>query len=149
MFWLLRSGTDPDYFSPLEVAWSAHLKFRGATNARINSISSVLRFEPDPATRDEQRRIVHEPATGGTKLLDVDLLGNKRMIPFTLFLPVRADATDAEALIHRYEAAAITHYDDLAALRAALDRMPCCASTADGDIAGQPLNVVWLGISTT
>ena len=34
--WLLRSGTDPDYFSPLEVAWSLHTPLAGDTNAQIN-----------------------------------------------------------------------------------------------------------------
>ena len=47
VFWLLRSGTDPDYFSPLEVAWSAHFKFRGATNARIDEHFERLAF-PNP-----------------------------------------------------------------------------------------------------
>jgi hypothetical protein len=145
VFWLLRSGTDPDYFSPLEVAWSAHLKFRSATNARIDEHFERLAFPNPIPPRGTSSGVLFTNPQPVTKLLNVDLLGNKRMIPFTLFLPVRADATDAEALIHRYEAAAITHYDDLAALRAALDRMPCCASTADGDIAGQPLNVVLVG----
>jgi hypothetical protein len=34
--WLLRSGTDPDYYSPLEVAWSLHRPFHGDANARID-----------------------------------------------------------------------------------------------------------------
>src|SRR5689334_9567117 len=34
--WLLRSGTDPDYYSPLEVAWSLHTPLASDTNARIN-----------------------------------------------------------------------------------------------------------------
>jgi hypothetical protein len=34
--WLLRSGVDPDYYSPLEVAWSLHTVFGGDANARID-----------------------------------------------------------------------------------------------------------------
>ena len=34
--WLLTSGTDPDYFSPLEVAWPFHRKFSDKSNDRID-----------------------------------------------------------------------------------------------------------------
>jgi hypothetical protein len=36
-------------------------------------------------------------------------------------------------------------YTDLAALRAALERLPCCATDAHGVTAGDPLNVVFVG----
>jgi hypothetical protein len=42
--WLLRSGTDPDYFSPHEVAWSMHTMFGGATNTRMEDYFSNLGF---------------------------------------------------------------------------------------------------------
>ena len=34
--WFLRTGTDPDYYSPREVAWSLHIPLRGDVNARID-----------------------------------------------------------------------------------------------------------------
>ena len=145
VLWLLRSGTDPDYFSPLEVAWSAHVKFGGATNARIDKHFERLAFQNPIPPRGTSSGILFTNPQPVTKLLNVDLLGNKRMIPFTLFLPVSADAPEAEALIHRYEATAISHYDDPAALREELARLPCCASTVEGDATGQPLNVVLVG----
>lgn len=39
VLWLLHSGTDPDYFSPLEVAWSMHTLLGGATNARASTVT--------------------------------------------------------------------------------------------------------------
>jgi hypothetical protein len=145
VLWLLRSGTDPDYFSPLEVAWSAHVKFAGATNARIDEHFERLAFQNPIPPRGTSSGILFTNPQPVTKLLNVDLLGNKRMIPFTLFLPVSAGAPDAEALIHRYEATAISRYDEPAALREALAGLPCCASTVAGDATGQPLNVVLVG----
>ena len=48
--WLLQSGTDPDYFSPLEVAWSMHTLLGGATNASIDDHFNKLGFRnPIPA----------------------------------------------------------------------------------------------------
>ena len=43
--WLLRSGTDPDYFSPHEVAWSFHTWLGGATNTQIDDYFSNLGFK--------------------------------------------------------------------------------------------------------
>ena len=39
----------------------------------------------------------------------------------------------------------ITDYKDLAALRAALERLPCCASDARGTARGDPLNAIFVG----
>jgi hypothetical protein len=145
VFWLLRSGTDPDYFAPLEVAWSAHVKFGGETNARIDQHFDRLAFpNPIPAHGASSGILFTNPQPV-TKLLNVDLLGNKTMIPFTLFLPVNANATQAGQLIHRYEESAISHYDELDALRTALEKLPCCAATVGGDATGEPLNVVLVG----
>jgi hypothetical protein len=43
--WLLRTGTDPDYFSPLEVAWSAHATLGGSVNAAIDEHFDKLGFK--------------------------------------------------------------------------------------------------------
>ena len=64
-----------------------------------------------------------------TKLLNVDLLGRTTLIPFSLFLPVPQD--DAARCHGRRDACCsairdsdVTDYSDLAALRAALERLP-------------------------
>jgi hypothetical protein len=145
VFWLLRSGTDPDYFSPLEVAWSAHVKMAGDTNARIDEHFDRLAFpNPIPAHGASSGILFTNPQPV-TKLLNVDLLGNKSMLPFTLFLPVRGDVAQAGEQIHRYADSEIARYDDLGALRGALESLPCCAGTNEGAAAGEPLNVVLVG----
>ena len=145
MLWLLRSGADPDYFSPLEVAWSAHVKFGGETNARIDEHFSRLAFpNPIPAHSTSSGILFTNPQPV-TKLLTVDLLGSRMMIPFTLFLPVPGDRAGAKEIIHQYDAAQIANYDDLRTLRDALARLPCCGATADGRPVGEPLNVVLIG----
>ena len=75
--WLLRSGTDPDYFSPLEVAWSMHTPLAGDTNARIDDHFDRFAFKnpiPPGATRTG---ILFTNPQRSTKLLNVDLLGKK------------------------------------------------------------------------
>ena len=145
MLWLLRSGADPDYFSPLEVAWSAHVTLSRETNARIDEHFNQLAFPNPIPARGTSSGILFTNPQPVTKLLTVDLLGSRMMIPFTLFLPVPGDIAGAKEVIHQYAATEITNYDDLDALREALEGLPCCAATADGRPGGEPLNVVLIG----
>ena len=146
--WLLRSGTDPDYFSPLEVAWSVHKPLAGSANASIDQHFEQLGFRNPIAAGTTRSGILFTNTERGTKLLNVDVLGQKTLVPFTLFLPVPANdassgATAAQSLF-QYPASQVVDYRDLAALRAAIEGLPCCAE-ARGEAQGDPLNVVVVG----
>lgn len=140
--WLLKPGTDPDYFSPLEVAWSMHKTLAWGTNARIDDHFNSLGFKnpiPPGATRAGMLLINPERIT---RLLNVDLFHRKGLIPFSVFLPVPDDAgPHSGQAMFSYPDAEITDYEDLPALRAALARLPCCAAGAHGD----PFNAVFVG----
>ena len=141
--WLLRTGTDPDYFSPLEVAWSTHSTFGGNVNAAIDEHFDKLGFKNPIAPGTTRAGIIFTNPEHRTKLLNVDVLGRQALVPFTLFLPVPQDsaaagATAAEAAF-RYPSSELTDYRDLGALRAALERLP------DAATQGEPLNVVLVG----
>ena len=145
--WLLRSGTDPDYFSPDEVAWSLHTLFGGATNTRIDDYFRNLGFSnpiPPGATRSG---IVFTNPDQGIKLVNVDLLGSQTLIPFSFFLRVPGGTMDPRLaqIPFPFPEAAITDYEDLASLRAALERLPCCATDASGTVQADPLNAVGVG----
>ena len=142
--WLLRSGTDPDYFSPLEVAWSMHKTLAGAANASIDDHVQELAFDnPIPPGATHSGVIFINPQ-GGTTLVNIDLFGRKTLVPFSLFL--HPDDHDGPApLTFQHPQAQITDYHDLDALRSALERLPCCATDASGSVQGDPLNVVLIG----
>ncbi len=145
MLWLLRAGADPDYFSPLEVAWSAHVKLARETNARIDEHFSKLAFPNPIPAHGTSSGILYTNPQPVVKLLTVDLLGSKMMIPFTLFLPVPGDIASAQEVIHQYAETQIANYDDLDSLHGALAKLPCCGASADGRLVGEPLNVVLVG----
>src|SRR5210317_697349 len=52
-YWLLSTGLDPDYFSPLESAYAFHGTFSSSTNAKIDDQFRVMAFRnpivPDAA----------------------------------------------------------------------------------------------------
>ena len=143
--WLLRSGTDPDYYSPLEVAWSLHTPFGGSTNARIDDHFDKLALKNPIGPGTTRAGILFTNPDRRTKLLNVDLLGRRTLIPFSLFLPVPDEAADRGSTLFRYPDAQVVDYTDLAAFRAALERLPCCATDAHGATPGDPLNVVFVG----
>lgn len=145
MLWLLRSGLDPDYFSPREVAWSAHVTFGGKTNDRIDEHFERLAFQnpiPPGGTRSGMLFTNPQPVT---KLLNVDLLGDEMMIPFTLFVPVPGGPReDYQQYIYPYADSELTYCYDEAALRRSIEALPCCA-TSSSAAAGDPINVVLVG----
>jgi hypothetical protein len=145
--WLLRPGSDPDYFSPLEVAWSVHMPFTRAANARIDDRFDSLAFKSPILPGETRKGVIFINPERLTRLLNIDLLQRKGLIPFTLFLPVPDDAADplSGTISFSYPEARIIHYKDLAALRAALERLPCCASDAGGTAGGDPLNTIFVG----
>jgi hypothetical protein len=145
--WLLRTGVDPDYFSPLEVAWSVHSAFARETNSRIDDHFDALGFSnPIPAGTTRAGVVFTNPQPR-SKILNLDLVGNEELISFSLFVPVPDSPADEqlERLTHRLDGAEAIDYQDPAALRAALERLPCCATGVDGAVRGDPLNLVVVG----
>jgi len=144
---LLRTGTDPDYFSPLEVAWSLHGRLSSGTNARIDEWFNQQGFRNPIPPGETRSGVVFTNPARGTKLLNVDLLGDQSLVVFTLFLRVPDDDADPSfsRSLFEYPASAITDYQDLASLRGALERLPCCAMDAAGQVNGDPLNGVAIG----
>lgn len=143
--WLLRSGTDPDYFSPLEVAWSAHVSFDAKTNARIDEHFDRLALRGAvPAGRSSSGVLFTNPQPV-TKLLNVDLLGDRTLVPFTLFLKVPDGiGVSFEEQINQYAPDEITRCDDEASLRRAIAALPCCGQP-EGSGAPEPVNLVVIG----
>jgi len=145
--WLLRPGSDPDYFSPLEVAWSLHAPLARETNARIDDLFDKLSFKNPILPGETRAGVLFTNPERRTRLLNIDLLQSQGLIPFSLFLGVPDDNPDPRSGPDLFDPADadIIDYKDLAALRAALERLPCCASDAPGTARGDPLNAVFVG----
>ena len=138
--WLLRSGTDPSYFSPLEVAWPLHSKFAKKSNARIDAYFNTLDFKSPIPPGTVRSGILFVNPHRGTYVLNVDLLGQQSIYPFTLFLPIPGEHNAlVQETLERIAEATENNYQDTESFRTALEQLPCCAS--DGD----PANMVFVG----
>jgi hypothetical protein len=80
-------------------------------------------------------------------MLNVDLLGQERMVPFTLFLPDPDNPPDESAIeaVERHLESVRVNIRSPDDLRKRLEDSPCCAQTEAGDVAGDPVNVVVIG----
>jgi len=146
--WLLRSGADPDLFSPLEVAWSFHKTFGGETNLRLDEHFHALSFENPISAGTTQTGIIFTNPHRNTRMLSIDILGQGELFPFTLFPHVpddRADESSTIVNIERLIEQAEHNYQDADRFRARLEQLPCCATSVDGYEQGDPLNVILVG----
>jgi hypothetical protein len=144
--WLLRSGLDPDYFSPLEVAWSLHASFAASTNARIDDHFKAQDFVSPIFPGATRSGVVFVNPQRQTRALNLDLLGAERLVSLSLFLPA-PDGVEDEGIAQlrqRHVDARATNHQDMNSLRAAVEQLPCCAMTA-GAASGDPLNIVIVG----
>jgi hypothetical protein len=147
VLWLLRAGTDPDYFSPLEVAWPYHKPLARSSNEKVDAhfdsltIASII---PAGATRSG---ILYTNPHRGIRVLNIDLLGQRSIIPFTLFPPVPDEVTGErmDELETLMAASQENDYQDEAAFRKALEDLPCCATDAGSSADSDPLNIVLVG----
>ena len=149
VLWMLRAGTDPDLFSPLEVAWSFHITFAGETNAKMDEHFDKLSFENPVPPGETRTGIIFTNPHDQTHLLSVDILGQGEMFPFTLFLEVPDHQSDESVLqrarLHERLAQEVENYHDDETFRARLRELPCCSAGSDGGAAGDPLNLVLVG----
>ncbi len=146
--WLLRAGADPDLFSSLEVAWAFHRSFAGETNARLDEHFDSLGFQNPIPPGTTRSGILYTNPHRKTRLLSIDILGKAQLFPFTLFLAVPDDQSyEAETIarLHRLLEAPVEDLTDSGSLRRRLEQASCCASSEDGALPGDPLNVVLIG----
>lgn len=149
VLWLLRSGTDPDLFSPLEVAWSFHKTFSGEYNDNLDEHFASLSFKNPISPGTKQSGILYTNPHNMTRLLSLDILGQGDVFPFTLFLQVPDDQTKESAMVLENVKKLITSVtediQEAYMLRARLEQLPCCAMSADESEAGDPLNIIMVG----
>ena len=145
--WLLRSGTDPDYFSPDEVAWSMHTMFGGSANTRMDDHFRKLGFANPIPPGATQSGILFTNPDRGIKLVNIDVFGSRTLIPFSVFLHVPDGTVDPglAQIPFPFPETAIIDCPDLMSLRAAIERLPCCATDTTGKVQGDPLNAVGVG----
>jgi hypothetical protein len=142
--WFMSAGLDPEYFSPLEVAYAYHGTFSGEENAALDEHFDALSFRNPILPGATVSGFVHTNLSVGTKVIDIDLVGRDRLEKFTFFVEVPGTRKYLPDFGRLYRDDEVTDYEDQQTLRTALERLPCCALDAQGRQV-EPLNLVLIG----
>jgi hypothetical protein len=147
---LLPTSLDPDYFAPLEIAYAYHKTYASDVNAAIDEHLQALNFpiRSPILPGSSLSGYIFTNRVKGMKVIDVDLLGRKFNQNFTFFAP-DPDTEEGQRILPRmktmFSAQELKPVESEAALRQALEHLPCCVSDEDGKPTGEPLNVVIIG----
>lgn len=140
------TGTDRDYFSPMEVWYTNQGRFSNqgskALQARILELT-MARQIPAGETRSG---FVFTHASAGTKAFNVDLFGNETAESFTFFIDVPGFLPDHGNVdfANLYPPDEVRHVST-SAQREALSELPCCTTQGIGKASELPLNAIFVG----
>ncbi len=139
---LLPLSFDPLYFTAAEAAFINHATFGSDSNARMDALfqghALPLRFESGETTEG----FLFVTPDLGAKALNFVYVGVDTAViaRFVVLVPGLDHAfIDAAAV---YKPDEIADLDDWGALKAAIEKLPCCVSDKDGEIEADPLNFV-------
>jgi hypothetical protein len=145
--WFLPAGIDPEYFSPLEVAYVNHFAHSESVNTRMNWYfhERAMGFYISPGSVKSGFVFTH--LDKGTKIFNVDLIGLDHQVwTFTFLIPVpglKVDHSQVDWENLHPEDAIVTHDEE--GLVKALESLPCCTTNKKGTELGDPLNIVVIG----
>ena len=146
----LPTGLDPEYFSPLEVAYLFESELTEAGHAVLSSHLEALNFNSRSLIEPGETvsGFVYANRADPSMLVKVDLIGRKWSKRIGLLVPVPGTEVARqriEALGRLYTDADIIRIEDEAALRKALEALPCCMVDRVRDHDALPLNLVLIG----
>ncbi|HEY2388869.1 MAG TPA: LssY C-terminal domain-containing protein [Candidatus Binatia bacterium] len=145
-YWFMPSNLDPGYFTPLEAANRARYRLRPGANESMRTHFLAGVIEPFIGARQHSAGWLFTNLDQGVKPINVDLIGARRLVEFFFFVRIPGLRTDYREEDHEqiYGTDQIQDVDE-SALREALERMPCCATTKNGSGLEDPLNFVLIG----
>ena len=146
--WFPQVSVDPNYFSPLEVAYMHHSGYTKASKQRIDLYfhQHAIRNPINPGT--VRSGFVFTNLELGTKAFNVEVIGGDQQVrTFTFLIPVTGLTVD-----HRdvdwdslYASHQSVDVDTPHAFRTTIEALPCCTTNEDGTRKADPINVVIIG----
>jgi hypothetical protein len=148
-YFLLSPGLDPSFYPASEAAEAFSSGSTGGTRTEINQRFRRLAFRNPILPGMTTSGFVLKNLSEGATLVQLDLVARGLASTFSILVVVPGFHADyhASAIFWRtiYRPEEITNYMDDDAFRAALETLPCCATSQDGSKLGDPLNLVIVG----
>jgi hypothetical protein len=140
------ASIDPDYYSPLELAWAYRKDFRKRSRDDVEMWFYETKLPRAIPAGGSRSGFIYTQAVEGTKGFNVDVYDGAEALHFTFFVPLPGFTPDYMNVDFAglYEDDEISR-TDRAGLRDALRTFPCCTTNEAGQANGDPLNVVMAG----
>lgn len=146
-YWLLSSALDPEYFSPHEVAYSAHRWLQPAYNEQVDNYFTRMSFFNPIPPQSTRSGIFFVNLDEDEKEIDIDLISREETKFFDFYFELDGLRTQTLRETEAKMAKRSVKVIDEAGLRKALRALPCCTSGEDPNTQGDPLNLVVIGNS--
>lgn len=143
--WMLPRFTDPDYFSPLEVAYVNHWPLSNDFNRKVDSIfkDHAVAWRVAPGATNSGFLFVS--VSEGAKYVNIELWHTKGVTDIGFYVELPSGHFDYEeadfaALYSQNQIQELT----IGRLRQKLEALPCCTAGSKGG-RGDPVNIVLIG----
>lgn len=145
-YYLISAATDPNHFSPLEVAYAMTGGLSGAYRTELADFLRATTFRNPILPHTTVSGFIFTNLDEGEKVVQVDLIAAEKVKFFTFFVQIPGMRVDYQKVnfTSLYPPEQIMGVDE-AGLRAALEQLPCCTTDRDGMKNGDPLNLVVIG----
>ena len=143
----LRTGLDPEYFAPREVAFLFYGSLSDEGRRQLDEHLEGLDFENPVEPRSIVSGFVFTNQDRETKFVNIDLLSRGWSSHLSLLVPIPERSLSDDKLERIYSMMAEPRPIEIrqeSELRERLERLPCCAASEDG-VQAEPLNVVLIG----
>jgi hypothetical protein len=139
-------GTDPYYFSPLEVAYKNRSGFSNEGRSDLERRVDTLAMPRYIDAGETRSGFVYTHAVSGAKGFNIDLFGSSSSHSFTFLLRVPGFVPDYANFdaASIYPANEIVKYDGDQII-GALRSIPCCSNEQGGAAVGEPINILLIG----
>ena len=144
-YWLLSSTLDPEYYSPNEIAYNSHRWFSPNVNDRIDARFKQLGFRNPIPSVSVVSGLFFVNLDQDDKEIDIELISREQEKLFTFFFQMKTLRSntmfDVEQQHSRQDVVEVNENE----LRKALENLPCCTTSRNGQEDGDPLNLVLIG----
>lgn len=143
--WFFVRTLDPEYFSPLEVAWMGRRRYTKAARQEMERSIFERQMPLRLPASETSSGFVFANQTLGARRVFVELIDSGGgLLHFDFMVPVPGLRTDYQRVDFENLYAELVDLDE-EGLREWIREQPCCATNARGDKSGDPLNLVVVG----